>query len=216
MFGGKIRDRFPIIEQYCRTGAVLDLGCVDSRIDRGSAADRIAKPNLLFKRISEINPDVVGLDIDADGIKLLQEMGFKAVCGNAETVDLQRKFDVIVAGEIIEHLENPGLFLRNMLRHLSGDGVLIISTPNPFYSGFTWKIWRYGRPMIHEEHMGWQDPTTMDQLLRRTGFEPFERYWIQPPRPLHKVWKTLFRPYFCSSFMTLARPAKTSVVPSKI
>jgi hypothetical protein len=93
-----------------------------------------------------------------------------------------------------------------MRRHLKSNGVIIVSTPNPFYSGSAWKIWRYGRPAVHEDHMGWQDPTTMAQLFRRTGFEPFEGYWIQPRPAIVKTWKRLLRPYFSHTFMMLARP----------
>ena len=208
MFTRVLDDRFPILRQYAEGNrAVMDLGCVDARPQRNTAGERIAKPNFLFKRIHEANPNVLGVDIDPDGVEQLKQQGFNAVCADVETMDLGRQFDTIIAGEIIEHLENCGLFLRNMRRHLKDDGVIIISTPNPFYCGQTWKIWRYGRPMVHEDHMNWQDPTTLDALLRRTGFDPFDGYWIQPKRNLLKTWKRLFRPYFCSSYMRLARPA---------
>src|SRR5205814_1888403 len=82
----------------------------------------------------------------------------------------------------------------------------ILTTPNPFYAGQSWKIWRYGRPSVHEDHMGWQDPTTLDQLLRRTGFEPFDGYWVQPRQALFKTWKRFFRKSFSHSCMRLAHP----------
>jgi 2-polyprenyl-3-methyl-5-hydroxy-6-metoxy-1,4-benzoquinol methylase len=204
-----IRDRFEVIEQYVRSGDVMDLGCVDSRPARHDAKARIEyKANLLHKRIAEINKGVLGVDIDPEGAAVLNAQGYNVIVADVETMDLGKQFDTIVAGEIIEHLENPGRFLRNMRRHLKEDGgVIIISTPNPFYAGSAWKIWRYGKPAVHEDHMGWQDPTTLNQLLRRTGFEPFDGYWIQPTPAVHKTWKRLLRPYFSHTFMTLARPA---------
>jgi 2-polyprenyl-3-methyl-5-hydroxy-6-metoxy-1,4-benzoquinol methylase len=208
MFSRTISDRFEIIQNYVRDrAAVMDLGCVDSRPARHDAAARIEyKVNLLHKRLAEINKDVLGVDIDPEGVKVLNGQGYHTIVADVETMDLGKQFDTIIAGEIIEHLENPGRFLRNMRRHLKDDGVIIVSTPNPFYVGSAWKIWRYGKPAVHEDHMGWQDPTTMSQLFRRTGFEPFEGYWVQPKSNPIKTWKRFLRPYFSHTFMMLAKP----------
>ena len=206
MFSQVIRDRLPIIEPFIKTGAVLDLGCVDARTQLEGSAERIDhKPNLLHRRICELNPATIGIDIDPKGVEKLNAMGYRVRCEDVETMDLGQKFDVVIAGELIEHLENPGRWLRNMRRHMNPGGKIIISTPNPFYAGQTWKIWRYGKPMVHEDHMGWQDPTTLSQLLRRTGFEPVEGYWVQPHPAVAKTWKRLLREYFSHTFMIIAQ-----------
>lgn len=185
------------------------MGCVDSRPARDNAAQRLErKPNMLLKRICEVNPETLGVDIDAEGVTVLNQMGYKAAVGDVQTMDLGRTFNTIVAGEIIEHVENPGLFLRNMVKHLAPEGVLIISTPNPFYQGQTWKIWRYGRPMAHEDHTHWQDPQTLSHLMSRTGLEPVKGYWIQPRRGVMKTWKTWLRRYFAHGFMIVAKAAR--------
>ena len=203
----RVKDRFEVIGTYVRDKSVLDVGCVDARPAREKTDDRLErKPDLLFQRLTEAGADVLGIDIDREGVEILQRRGFAAQWANAEDMDLGRRFEVIVAGEIIEHMENPGRFLENMKRHLSPDGFLIISTPNPFYVQQAWKIWRYGRPSVNEDHTCWFDPITLERLLRRTGFVPVEGYWVQPPRSLLKTWKQCLRSYFSHSFLLVARP----------
>jgi SAM-dependent methyltransferase len=44
--------------------------------------------------------------------------------------DFGHKYDIVLAVEIIEHLENPFQFLRSLQRHLNPGGFVILTTPN--------------------------------------------------------------------------------------
>lgn len=207
MFTQTLADRMSVIRNYVVDRDVMDLGCVDARTQKHTAQQRMEyKVNLLHKQIFDLNKNVIGIDIDQAGAELLNQQGYHIEVNDVETMDMGKQFDTIVAGEIIEHLENPGRFLRNMRKHLKPDGVIIISTPNPFYAGSRWKIWRYGKPAVHEDHTNWQDPTTLTQLFKRTGYEPVEGYWVQPPRNILKTWSRAIRPYFSHGFMMIAKP----------
>lgn len=203
-----VADRFEVIERYLSDRLVLDVGVVDSRRQLHDSRERVHKADALFRRISEINPKVVGVDIDPEGVEELTRMGYEVHCGNAETIALPHPFDTIIAGELIEHLDNPGLFLGNMVQHLAEDGVLIVSTPNPFYCKQSWKIWRNNRPQVHEEHTCWFDPITLTELMRRQGLIVVEAYWIQPRNRRAATWKHWLRSYFSHSFIVVAKRRK--------
>jgi SAM-dependent methyltransferase len=207
---GTVKDRMEIITPLVRGRKTLDLGVVDSRPGRQETAKRLEEKGsgLLFRRICEINRDTVGLDIDRDGIEILRQQGYDARVADVMTMDLGERYEVIVAGELIEHLVNPGLFLCNVARHLAPGGTLVLTTPNPFYAGYVWKIWRYGRPHVHEGHVCWFDPITLCRLCCECRLDPYAVHWIRSSdMSVLKMWPQFLRSYFAHSFLVLARPA---------
>jgi len=81
----------------------------------------------LHNKIREKFPsDVFGIDIFID--RKYRGLYAKA---SAEHIPFRRaSFDCIVAGELIEHLKRPDLFIMEANRVLKEDGKLIITTPN--------------------------------------------------------------------------------------
>jgi len=82
--------------------------------------------------------------------------------GDVETHDFGERFQAIVAGDVIEHLSNPGLFLDNCRRHLTEDGLLLLTTPNAKWPTV------FLRP--NPTHALWHDRHTLGHLLERHGF----------------------------------------------
>ena len=206
----KVSDRMTVLAEMARNAAqIADLGCVDARPGKELSGSRLErKPNSLHRKLLAINPDIVGIDQDEEGIAALARQGYHVLCADVETMELTQRFDLIVAGELIEHLENPGRFLRNLHRHLKPAGQLVLTTPNPFYAAQRYKIWRRGAPSVHEDHTCWFDPKTLGQLLERTGYKVTRTSWIQPRRALLKTWPVKVRPYFAHSFLMAATPSE--------
>ena len=74
--------------------------------------------------------DLHGIDLD-DTATSLCGIDFQKV--DLESADWQLgadKFDLITAIEVIEHVGNRTSFLRNLYRHLSIDGLVLLTTPN--------------------------------------------------------------------------------------
>jgi SAM-dependent methyltransferase len=98
---------------------ILDVGC-------GSGA--------WLSRLSELGfCDLVGID---NGSLVDLPLSNQAICyrrGDLDTADdlgFGRRFGLITAIEILEHLENPGLFWRHIRRSLADDGYVLVTTPN--------------------------------------------------------------------------------------
>ncbi|MFC1649094.1 class I SAM-dependent methyltransferase [Patescibacteria group bacterium] len=76
--------------------------------------------------------DVLGIDINKDAVKKARMRGIN--CIRTDVGDLPKKyesyFDVVIAGDIIEHVFDTDLFLENILRVLKNDGVMLLTTAN--------------------------------------------------------------------------------------
>lgn len=170
-------------------------------------------------RLVELFPDGTRLlDVASGGGSLAQrllDLGFEVHCTtwneklrvNAPTYHLNLDhpfrlsdvgnipFDVIVASEIIEHVENPSLFLRSCASALTPDGLLIITTPNvaDIVSRLQWFF--RGCPdifgsaeVVHNRHISiiWQ--IGFERLARVAGLRITERVMLgrHSGLPMHK------------------------------
>lgn len=157
------REIYPLINKR----DVLDVGCIEHSINA------IKNNPFWVHSFLKDNSNVLGIDILEKEIKVFTSAGYNMKVANAETFNLRKKFDVVFAGELIEHLSNPGLFLQRSKKHLKGDGLLIITTPNTFYAP---RMLGYGckmddDPIVNGEHTNWYSPSTLTTLLEREGFD---------------------------------------------
>lgn len=156
-----------LITDYIKDKTVLDIGCVEHNLENRNK-DRL----WAHKYITKNSKKTVGIDIQNEAIKKLKEEGYNVYHQNAENFELHMEFDVIFAGEIIEHLSNPGLFLERVKKHLSKDGLLIITTPNAFsVYRLLGIIKRFTNdPLVNGEHVCWYSPKVIKQLLVRHNY----------------------------------------------
>lgn len=154
---------FKIILPFIKGKDVLDVGCVEH-----TAKAKLINPFWVHQFLHN-NCNVLGIDILKKDVKILRSKGYNIKVANAETFNLKKKFNVIFAGELIEHLSNPGLFLQQSKKHLTPHGYLILTTPNTFYLPRTYFEW--DDPIVNEEHTNWFSPTILQTLLKREGFK---------------------------------------------
>ncbi len=167
-----VEERWTFIESYVRNKNVLDVGCAELVITSENPGKR---ERWLFEKIRKTGKELVGLDINQEQVDILKSLGYNVILGDVETIDLHRQFDVIVAGELIEHLSNPGLFLENMKKHLKDDGFLVLTTPNRFNFIEYFKSFLHNKIPKYEKkiasHVFYFDINTLLALTQRHGFE---------------------------------------------
>jgi ubiquinone/menaquinone biosynthesis C-methylase UbiE len=112
---------------------------------------------------------IIGLDLEST----VCPVNYDAVTvGDARQLPFRSNyFDTILAGEIIEHVEQPLQFLRNCRRLLKSGGLLVLSTPNPYYPPVILLNWFMIRKYFYSpNHIFEIAPRFMARFLEQTGF----------------------------------------------
>jgi len=175
-------DLTAFIGEFVRGKKVLDIGCMNHSA-RASSDDRWLHGHVVRNAAS-----VLGLDILESDVAELRQQGFNMVCADAMTADLGDTFQTIIAGELIEHIEDPGMFLRNMRKHLSSDGELLLTTPNVFFGlHFAESIFKSPYNTWNPQHVAWYCYFTLENLLNRAGLTAVRCIYFTRSRKLRKV-----------------------------
>lgn len=113
------------IQKICRLSIpggdrFLDIGC-------GNGAFAI-----LFGEIFGFR-NLYGVDVSIEAVNQANERGVNAICADADKEALPYDdgyFDVVFAGEVIEHLLNSDFMIDEIFRVLKLGGMCIVTTPN--------------------------------------------------------------------------------------
>ena len=170
---GSHRARFDQLRAYFVNRTVLDVGC----------ASGCSRPDWFHGLIADVASRTVGIDVDAEAVAELRERGLDIRLADAESLQLgEERFEVIHAGEVIEHLDQPGGFLRSALADLSPGGKVVLTTPNVFcISNFVYRVG--GRRRVNADHVAWYCEDTMRQALERSGLEVEELFYLRHHTP---------------------------------
>lgn len=166
-------NRIQTVLNHVEGPTILDLGAAQHDAENESNAD------WLHGHLADEFETVVGVDFLPDAVLELNQQGYQFRYADVTDMDLDIHADTVVAGELIEHLANPGLMLENANDHLKDGGKLIITTPNP------WAIvhlrrWLTDSIQINDEHCAWYGPVVLKQLLQRYGFAITEITGVGP------------------------------------
>jgi len=173
-------ERMQSVLQMTRGPRVLHLGCCNNVFPR--TEEEFSR--WLHGLLVDAGYSVLGADVDRERMRLMAESGYEVVYMDAQAVPTEgEKFDTIVAGELIEHLENPGLFLIGCRRRLAPDGRLILTTPNPFGVMAILGYIKNFDQAFNVEHTCWFDAQTIRQILERCGFRVAELCFVDDLHP---------------------------------
>jgi SAM-dependent methyltransferase len=173
--------RVEFIKKSCEGKKVLHLGCTNYPYTQDSIDNKM----LLHFELDKVAKELYGFDFDQAGLDILAAANgknlFRADLEKLEEVRLSDTFDVIIAGEMIEHLSNPGLFLQGIKRFMNADTNLLITTINA-YCAMRFLI--YGlrgkggkNEPVHPDHVAYYSYRTLSLILERENIEVRKFYF---------------------------------------
>lgn len=155
--------RVPYLRSLAEGRNVLDVGVVEHMISSSQSGGR-----WLHRHMVEAAATCLGVDILADEVAELARQGYDMLVHDLTESPLDRTFDLIVAGELLEHLGSPGRFFDNIRPMLAPGGRVALTTPNPYSLHRVWQTLR-GEFPDSVDHAILLGPGNVLELAGRAG-----------------------------------------------
>ena len=116
---------------YLKNVKILDIGCGGG---------------LLCEPLTRLGAQVVGIDASNKNIKIAKihakksDLKINYYCTTPENFNYKEKFDVVLNMEIVEHVEDVNLFLKESSKFLKKNGIMFIATLNKTLKSYFFAI----------------------------------------------------------------------------
>lgn len=150
-FGEKLEE----IKKIKSTGFLLDVGC---------------GPGTFLKLAQEGGFKVSGVELSNEAVSFCKKEGLNVYHGTINSNKLRSKrFDIITAFQLLEHVQKPDKFLNGIYRRLKPNGIILLTTPDregiaPRILGKHW----FG--YYNLEHNYYFTITSLKNLINKAGF----------------------------------------------
>lgn len=204
-------NKIDFITSKCVGKNVLDIGCVGY----SPTDDHINEGTWVHGEIQQVASQLIGIDNSPrEFTSFFRMKGYNIVQGDFEKLRSwwhpeihPHKFDVIVIGDVIEHVHNQGLFLKNIKSLCHQHTELIITTPNAmsfhFWRTSIFKQWEEAS----KDHILWHSVRTLTQLLNLYHFNVIrvEYLYVKETKWPRNIFRKLF-PYEGPKLGIIAKP----------
>jgi len=149
---------------------------------------KIRNGQWLHGLLEENCTDVLGIDISQDAVNYVNDEQLskqKVYCADVTASDFvdkipSKRYDFVLLGEIVEHVDNPVLFLKLLkenMKQYGFDGQYIITVPNAFCFMRN-PIYSQGKECINTDHRYWFTPFTIAKVMMQAGIKPEELFFV--------------------------------------
>jgi hypothetical protein len=178
--------RLPVVErddyiiQACKARKVFHLGAADSPMTR----DKAKRGELLHQKLAPHCGSLIGFDLDGAAIKCLRDdYDIQSIfwCDLENRIPEDHgKAEVLISGDLIEHVNSAGSLMQACNRLLKPDGLMVLTTINALSIKQAFRAF-LGREPVHPDHVAYYSFATLGVLGQRYGFELVDcRFFAYP------------------------------------
>lgn len=134
-----------------------------------SLLDIGAGTGMLVKRATELGYRAVGIEPSKQFCDIAVEAGLNVTQSIFPSETIVDKFDVITLIDVIEHVNQPVVFLAQVKQKITPGGFVVVSTPDcnsVLARILKWKWWHY-----RVAHIGYFNQNYLDHAMTKCGFE---------------------------------------------
>ena len=101
---------------------------------------------LLSEPMHNLGANVTGIDASEKNIKIAKlhsrkkKLKINYICSTPEKLKINKKFDIILNMEIVEHVDDVDFFLKKSSAFLKKDGLMFVATINKTFKSFLFAI----------------------------------------------------------------------------
>jgi hypothetical protein len=169
------------MRQYIENKKILYIGSVDDDIQN------ISKHKPIHEMVANFSQNTLGVYHSQEVSSDVSASGLKAVTADLETMDLEDTFDALISADNFEHLSNYGNMLERVSKHLSAQGVFLVSSPNPASLVRILELLFFRKVKTNKEHTCWFTGQVLDQLAGRFGLEVVDEVFIDEMHYYHNA-----------------------------
>lgn len=177
----KVIFRIPFLEELVKDKYVIHLGFADHI---PLLESKLQKNEWLHARLVASSKVCIGIDIDQEAVEeIKRKTSFQEVYALDITKDTfpegygSTRWDMMILGEILEHIDNPVYFLAKIKERFSGNlSEVVVTVPNAFSLQNIKGIFK-GKEIINTDHRYWFTPFTLAKVGVMAGLKPIEYYY---------------------------------------
>lgn len=191
--------RLDLLRELCKDKNIVHLGFTDHI---PLIQSKIKSKNWLHQELIDVTRRCVGIDINAEAIEFVkQKIGINEVYHHDVIQDpvlpelMKEKWDYLIIGEVLEHIDNPVLFLKTIKEKYKGCfSKIILTVPNALEFTNIKGIFKH-KEIINSDHRYWFTPYTLARVVAAAGFSVLEFCYVQSHKPGNWLRKMLYKKF---------------------